>query len=179
MILDRVELRRRFLNRVAYVLFARVQIVAGISSRVGGDWEKHRVLWDLDSCGYEQAIKSLSDVQARYGLGRIYIISDKERSYGAVCNNVVSFRDLIHILLDTDLIDPLFVRYALQRHEAILRLSDKENRPIHREIITELHAPSDRPYDEREFTTVEYETGYIKEGIRSGNFANDQRGFSP
>ncbi len=175
MIIDRVEIRKRFLNRVLYLLFARVQIVGGISSRIGIDWNTHRILWDLDSCTFEQAIKSLSDIQQKYKLGIIEIISDKENSYGAVCNNVVSFKELLHILIDTDLIDPLYVRYTLQRHEAILRLSDKEGRYIHREIVCELRNYTEREYDISSYLEVPYETGYIKRGIRTGDFANDQK----
>jgi hypothetical protein len=114
-------------------------------------------------------------VQEWYNLGNIEIISDKENSYGAVCNTIVSFKELLHILIDTELADPLYTRYCFQRHEAILRLSDKENRPIHRETICRLYRKSDRFCDETKYYTLSYETGYIKRGIRTGDFYNDQR----
>jgi hypothetical protein len=114
-------------------------------------------------------------VNNKYNLGKIYIISDKLGSYGAVCNSVVTFKELLHILIDTDLIDPLYVRYTFQRHEAILRLSDKEDRPIHREIIAELNFLTDREVNETDYMDVDYETGYIKHGIREGDFYNEQK----
>jgi len=157
------------------MMFARVQIVSGISSRYSEDYNQHRILWDLDECTLNQACDSLMKVQEWYNLGNIEIISDKEGSYGAVCNSIVSFKELLHILIDTELIDPLFVRYALERHEATLRLTDKVNRPIHRETICRLCRKSDRLYDETEYYTITYETGYTRKGIRVGNFKNDQR----
>jgi hypothetical protein len=175
MLLDRLEFRFRYLNRVHYMLDARVQIVKGISSRITEDYSVHRVLWDLDSCIEHDAINSLRKIQKEYDLGKIYILSDKVGSYGAICNNEITFKELLHILIDTDLIDPLFVRYALQRHEAILRMGDKENRPIHRDIICELNNRSYRPYNDNAFYIVPYETGYIKKGIVTGDFYNDQK----
>lgn len=173
--LNRIEIRKRFLNRVLYLMFARIQLVSGISSRYSEDYNQHRILWDLDECTLNDACDSLMKVQDWYNLGNIEIISDKENSYGAVCNTIVSFKELLHILIDTELIDPLYVRYAVQRHEAILRLSDKENRPIHREIICKLYRKSDRLQNEQKYYTVAYETGYISKGIKEGDFYNDQR----
>lgn len=173
--LDRVELRFRFLNRVHYILDARIQIVKGISSRINNDYNDHRILWDLDNCEFNEALEALNKIQDSYNLGKIYIFSDKEKSYGAICNTVVSFREYLKILIDTDLIDPLFTRYALQRHEGILRLSNKEGRPLPRETIHTIHSESGRLENHNDFVITSYETGYIKRGIRSGNFYNDQK----
>jgi hypothetical protein len=157
-------------------MFARVQIVSGISSRYSEDYNQHRILWDLDQCTLDEAKNSLTKVQQQYDLGNIDIISDKKGSYGAICNTIISFKELLHILIDTDLIDPLYVRYCVQRHEAILRLSDKENRPINRETVARIYRNSNRFHDETgNFYTLKYETGYIREGIRTGDFYNDQR----
>lgn len=175
MMLDRVEVRSRFLNRVAYLLFARVQIVEGISSRLGEDYFKHRILWDLDDCTLSEALHALRKVQLSYNLGDIHILSDKDNSYGAVCNTIVDFKEYLKILIDTDLIDPLFTRYALQRHEGILRLSDKENRPIKRDEVLNIPNKTLRESDENGYYIVKYETGYIKKGIRTGDFFNDQK----
>jgi hypothetical protein len=174
-ILNRIEIRKRFLNRGLYLIFARVQIVSGISSRYSEDYNQHRILWDLDECTLNQACDSLIKVQDWYNLGNIEIISDKNNSYGAVCHSIVSFKELLHILIDTELIDPLYVRYTIQRHEAVIRLSDKENRPIHRETICKLYRKSDRLWDEKKYYTIRYETGYIRKGIKVGDFYNDQR----
>ena len=95
------------------MMFARVQLVVGISSRYSEDFNQHRILWDLDECTLNNACDSLMKVQEQYNLGNIEIISDKEGSYGGVCNNIVSFKELLHILIDTELIDPLFVRYSI------------------------------------------------------------------
>jgi hypothetical protein len=175
MMLDRIEIRKEYFNRVFYLMDARIQKVSGISSRISEDWNIHRVLWDLDSCTEKEAYNSLRKVQKHYNLGDIVIISDKVGSYGAVCNNEVTFKELLHVLIDTELIDPLFVRYAFQRHEAILRLSDKAGRKIHREIIGRLYNKTWRKKNEHEYYTTTYETGYINKGLRKGNFINDQR----
>ena len=174
-ILNRIEIRKRFLNRVMYLMFARIQIVSGISSRYSEDFNQHRILWDLDECTLNDACNSLMKVQEQYNLGNIEIISDKENSYGAVCHSIVSFKELLHILIDTELIDPVYVRYAIQRHEAILRLSNKEGRLIPRKTICKLHRKSDRLWDEKKYYILSYETGYTRKGIRTGDFYNDQR----
>lgn len=175
MMLDRIEFRKRYFNRVFYFMDARVQIVGGISSRISDDWNIHRILWDLDNCSKDDAYNSLRKVQKQYKLGDIIVISDKERSYGAICNYEVTFKELLHILIDTELIDPLFVRYAFQRHEAILRLSDKEGRKMHREVIGTLFNKTYRKKNECDYFPTTYETGYINRGLRKGNFINDQR----
>jgi hypothetical protein len=175
MMLDRVEVRKRFLNRVLYFMFARVQIVKGVTSCINEKKQVHRILWDLDDCTQNEAFNSLRKIQRQYKLGDIIIISDKDRSYGAICNNEVTFKELLHILIDTDLIDPLYVRYAFQRHEAILRISDKVGRPIHRERIGTLFNKTNRKVNETDYEVVDYETGYIKHGIRTGDFYNDQK----
>lgn len=175
MMLDRVEIRKRYFNRVLYVLDARIQKVGGISSRVNEDYTKHRILWDLDECSFEEAISSFSDIQDKYNLNEISILSDRNRSYGGVCNTEVSFKELLHILIDTDLIDPLYVRYTLTRHEAILRLTNKEGRLEDRRVICELKSNSDRKINDRDFYTVEYETGYSRYGLKRGDYGNEQR----
>lgn len=175
MMLDRIEIRKRYLNRVLYVLDARIQKVGGISSRLNEDYTKHRILWDLDECSFEEAISSFSDIQIKYNLNEISIISDKDKSYGGVCNTEVSFRELLHILIDTELIDPLYVRYTLTRHEAILRLSNKEGKLEDRRIICELKSDSNRKINNKDFYTVEYETGYSRHGIKKGDYSNEQR----
>jgi len=175
MMLDRIEIRKRYLNRVFYMMDSRIQIVHGISSRISDDWGIHRILWDLDNCSQGDAYNSLRKVQGKYSLGDILILSDKVGSYGAVCNIEVTFKELLHILIDTELIDPLFVRYAFQRHEAILRLSDKEGRKIHREVIGTLFNSTYRKKNECDYYLTSYETGVINRGFRKGNFINDQR----
>jgi len=175
MMLDRIEFRKEYFNRVFYLMDARIQKVSGISSRISDDWGIHRVLWDLDNCTEVEAYNSLRRIQNQYKLGDIIVISDKVGSYGAVCNYEVTFRELLHILIDTELIDPLFVRYAFQRHEAILRLSDKAGRQIHRNIIGKLYNETHRIKNEHDYYITSYETGYINKGLRKGNFINDQR----
>lgn len=175
MMLDRIEIRKEYFNRVFYLMDARIQKVSGISSRISEDWGIHRVLWDLDNCTEKEAYNSLRKIQAQYKLGDIIVISDKIGSYGAVCNNEVTFKELLHILIDTELIDPLFVRYAFQRHEAILRLSDKAGRQIHRDIIGKLYNKTYRIKNENDYYITSYETGYINKGLKRGNFINDQR----
>lgn len=175
MMLDRLEFRHEYLNRVFYLMDARIQWVSGISSRISDDWNIHRVLWDLDNCTEGEAYNSLRKVQRQYSLRDIIVLSDKIGSYGAVCNIEVTFKELLHILIDTDLIDPLFVRYAFQRHEAILRLSDKRGRRIHREIISTIHNKTNRKINDIDYYITRYQTGISGRGLRKGNFINDQR----
>jgi hypothetical protein len=175
MMLDRIEFRKEYLNRVFYLMDSRIQRVSGISSRISDDWGIHRILWDLDNCLESEAYNSFRKIQNQYTLGDIIILSDKAGSYGGVCNNEVTFKELLHILIDTDLIDPLFVRYAFQRHEAILRLSDKQNRPIHRRIIGTLYNKTYRKINECDYYTTTYQTGYSSDRLRKGDFINDQR----
>jgi hypothetical protein len=174
--LDRIEFRKRFLNRVLYLMFSRVQIVSGISSQYSDDGEQHRILWDLDECTLDDACDSLMKVQEWYDLGNIEIISDKKGSYGAVCHTIVSFKELLHILIDTELVDQLYLEYVFREHEAVLRLSDKENRPIHRETVCKLYRKSDRQWDEKKYYISKYPTGYIsdKEGLRKGDFNKER-----
>lgn len=168
--LNNIMIRKKIFNIIFFMFMSRTQIVEGITSRVNGDWDRHRILWDLDNCHLEDAYKALIKVAIKYDLGKIYIISDKNGSYGAVCNSVVSFKELIHILIDTDLIDPLYIRYTFQRKEAILRLSNKIGRFKDREIIGELNFHSDREEDNNDFSIVAYETGLSKKCRKFGTF---------
>jgi hypothetical protein len=51
----------------------------------------------------------------------------------------------------------------------------KANRINERNIICELNSKSDRIVNENDFYLLQYETGYIKQGIRTGDFMNDQK----
>lgn len=122
---------------------------------------KHIIMWDFDASTLNQVEETLRNVQQKYNLSHIYIVSDIEGSYRAWCFTQVELKTLLHILLDTDHIDKGFFYYTARRQKATLRTSNKKGRPDqHIERVLESYPEHIPDRMER----VVYDTGLDKQG---------------
>ena len=121
----------------------------------------HIVMWDLENCSLQQAKKTLLEVQIKYGLSDIFIVSDTEESFRGWCFSKVNFKTLLKILLDTKFLDWNFFWWTVKRGKATLRVSKKENRSS-QEIVSVLYSyyvPIPESVEK-----VVYDTGVEKRG---------------
>lgn len=140
-------------------MFAKTQTLEGLTSLLPDG--KHIIFWDLESCNLEQAEETLLQVQNKYKLSHIYIVSDTEGSYRAWCFSKVDLKTLLHILIDTEHLDYSFFYYTVKRQKATLRTVSKKGRPPQR-IVSVLNSfPTPIP-DILE--SVIYDTGLTKKG---------------
>ena len=124
--MTRFNFRARIGNVTFFFMLAKTQTFEGVTS-VQPDGS-HIVMWDLEKCTLEQAEETLGNVQIKYALSHIYIASDAEGSYRAWCFSKVDYKTFLHILLDTDHLDPIFFDYTVKRKKATLRTSNKQGR---------------------------------------------------
>ena len=157
--MTRFNFRARIGNVTFFFMLAKTQTLEGVTSlQTDGT---HIVLWDLENCTLKQAEETLRCVQTRYGLSHIYIASDAEGSYRAWCFSKVDYKTLLHILLDTEHLDPIFFDYTVKRKKATLRTSDKKGR-IPQELVSVLEScPAPIP---ETWEMVTYDTGIVKRG---------------
>jgi hypothetical protein len=140
-------------------MVAKTQTLEGVTSlQTNG---KHIVLWDLENCTLEQAKETMRAVQIKYMLSHIYVASDAEGSYRAWCFSKVDYKTLLHILLDTGHLDPVFFDYTVKRKKATLRTSNKKDRKPQElvSVIESYPAPIPETWEK-----VTYDTGLVKKG---------------
>jgi hypothetical protein len=112
----------------SFFMISHTQDLEGLTSKVGKN--EHIILWDLDKCTLDEAIKKLADVQFEFRLGNIFIVSDAEKSFRAWCFSRRSFLEYVHILIHTfPLLDFGFFIWTIRRTASTLRVNDKEGRP--------------------------------------------------
>jgi hypothetical protein len=147
-------------NLTIFFMVSATQTLEGITSKVGED--QHLLLWDLEKCTLEQAKETLTNVQYKYRLGDIFIVSDCEGSYRAWCFSRRSFKEYLKILLDTEHLDWNFFYWTVRRGQATLRTSNKQGRPP-QQLVAFL-----RGYEETQIPAkmvrVVYDTGIQKRG---------------
>jgi hypothetical protein len=143
--LTRFNFRAKIGNITFFLMIAKTQTLEG----------------DLEKCTLKQAEETLRNVQIKYGLSHIYVASDSEGSYRAWCFSKVDYKTLLHILLDTDHLDPVFFDYTVKRKKATLRTSNKKDRPP-QELVSVLESyPAPIP---KTWEKVIYDTGLVKRG---------------
>jgi hypothetical protein len=157
--LRRFNFRAKIGNITFFFMFAKTQTLEGVTSLQPNG--KHIVMWDLEKCTLKQAEKTLRNVQRKYGLSHIYVVSDVEGSYRAWCFSKVDYKTLLHILLDTDYLDPIFFDYTVKRKKSTLRTSNKQGRPLQKAVsVLESHlVPIPETWEK-----VTYDTGLVKKG---------------
>jgi hypothetical protein len=151
----RIATRFKLRSWFFYATIGRVQVVTGISSKVGPN--QHAVFWDFDDSTLDDVINVLHETQLNYMLDEINIFSDKPGSYRAICYTVVTFKELIKILADTPGVDDVFLIKTAQKGQATLRLSPKLGRPKPEIVYT---LPGKRDIPPAPFTIWRYETGH-------------------
>lgn len=149
-------------------MIAKTQVIRGIVSTVNYNdvvpERTHIVMLDCENCTLEELEKWLKIAKKKYGLGIIYIVSDKDFSYRVWCMTRVTFKTLLKIILDCPYMDWNFFVYTVRRREATLRVSPKADRQIQR-IVKVMKDPYD--YEEplpESLHYVIYETGDMKRG---------------
>ena len=143
-------------------MIAETQTLEGVTSLQPDG--SHIIMWDLENCTLEEARDILREVQRKYGLSHIYIVSDLEGSYRAWCFSKVDFQTLLSILVDSlSILDYSFFYYTVKRRKATLRTSTKKGRGI-QEVVSVLESyPVSIPSSAME--RVVYDTGLEKEGF--------------
>jgi hypothetical protein len=155
----RFNFRAKIGNITFFFMVAKTQTLEGVTSLLPDC--KHVVMWDLENCTLEQAEETLRNVQMKYSLSHIYVASDAEGSYRAWCFLKVDYKTLLHILLDTNHLDPVFFDYTVKRKKATLRTSNKQGRPP-QELVSVLESyPASIPEIGEKVT---YDTGLLKRG---------------
>jgi hypothetical protein len=140
-------------------MVAKTQTLEGVTSLQPDG--KHIVLWDLENCTLKQAEETLRNAQIKYGLSHIYIASDAKGSYRAWCFSKVEYKTLLHILLDTEYLDPVFFDYTVKRKKATLRTSNKQGR-LPQKLVSVLESYLAQIPETWEMVT--YDTGLVKRG---------------
>jgi len=157
----RFNFRIHKFNRTLFVMYSDTQTLEGATSLLKNG--KHIVMWDLEDCSLDEAKETLRNVQKKYNLADIYIVSDAERSYRAWCYSFVDFKTLLHILLDTDHLDYIFFYYTVKRRKATLRTNNKKGR-VKQKIVCVLWSYP-MPIIKTNIERVDYDTGLEKRGL--------------
>ena len=142
-------------------MIARTQSLEGITSLQPEG--KHIVMWDLENCSLLKARTVLQDVQVKYGLSDIFIVSDCENSYRAWCYSKVDFDIFLKILVDClDILDYNFFYYTVKRRKATLRTSSKKGRAPQKVVgvLYSFSVPINSIVEK-----VVYDTGLQKRGV--------------
>lgn len=131
----KIQIRKNWGDILLYFLLTRTERVEGIASDLM-DTSNHIILWDFDDIKLSDVEKSLRRVKEKYGLNDIFIMSDKEGSYRAMCFDEKPFNEYLKILLDTVGLDYMFFKWTVKRDYATIRATDKSGRKISNEIIS-------------------------------------------
>lgn len=109
----RLNFRVKIANLTFFAMIAKTQRLEGVSSLQSDG--KHIVMFDLENCSLVQAKKTLGDVQRKYRLSDIFVVSDVEKSYRAWCYSKVDFVTFLKILLDVKFLDWNFFYWTVKR----------------------------------------------------------------
>jgi hypothetical protein len=87
----------------------------------------HIIMFDsIDNCNLKSLEKKWLEIQQKYNLSDVFILSDKEGSYRIWCFTKVKFNVLLQILLDAYVfLDWNFFYWTVSRGKATLRTSNK------------------------------------------------------
>lgn len=135
----KLSIRRKLGNILIYGFISPIQRVDGLQSKIKKS-DDHIVLWDFDEKNFNAIKWELEDIQLKYNLGDIFIMSDKDNSYRAFSLTSVTFKTLLKILIETKGVDYNFFRYTVKREYATIRITNKKNREPNK-IIYSLKTP--------------------------------------
>jgi len=152
-----------------FAMLSKTQTLEGITSKVITEPEEkhlHYIFFDLEG-GHElgEVNHGLGDIQCEFKLGDIYIHSDKECSYRAICYSKRPWTTYLHILLhalEAGLLDYGFWVWTVRRGAATIRISDKVGRP-HQKCVAVLKGYEPTMFPEK-MCYVKYDTGIEKKG---------------
>ena len=93
--------------------------------------DKHALFWDFDDAGnLESVCNDLLYVQEKYQLPSIYIVESSEGKYHAYCFTARPFKETIHIISDSKLVDEMFLRLGCARGYWTLRINKRTERDL-------------------------------------------------
>jgi hypothetical protein len=116
-----------------------------------------------DNCALHKLEEKFREIQNKYSLSDIFIVSDKEGSYRIWCFTKVKFVTLLKILLDAhDFLDWNFFYWTVARGKATLRTNNKKNRPPQKIVSVLYSYPVPIP---ESYQRVIYDTGVEKRGL--------------
>jgi hypothetical protein len=155
----RVNFRAKIADWTLFAMIAKTQRLEGVTSLQNDG--KHIVMWDLENCTLEEAERALKDVQNKFCLSDIFVVSDVKGSYRGWSLSRVDFVTYLKILLDTEFLDWNFFYWTVKRGKATLRTSSKKNRELQRlvNVIESYRVPFPS-----ECQKVVYATGLTKRG---------------
>jgi hypothetical protein len=135
--------------------FAPVTNVIGVNSNLPND--KHILMWDFDDVLLEEVAEALINVQKRYRLPKIYILSTGGKDhYIAYCFARCTWRESIRIVTATECVDMSFIRFGVYRKHWTLRVSPKEGRkPKLKAVLTSKYKEDCRISDLDSWTKYE------------------------
>jgi len=162
---SRINLRLKFKDYTFFFMISKTQTLDGLMSMIPDDREFHYPMWDLEITDLDSTFNdieyTLLDVQDKFQLSDIFIMSDKDLSYRAICFTRVTFKTLMNILYNTCYVDYNFIHWTQSRGYANIRMSEKENRkPL--EVISILKTYH-QPIPEYIYHKI-YDTGIEKSG---------------
>ena len=157
----RINFRLRFKQFTLFFMISHTQKLEGISSLSNREEKLHYPMWDIEYSTLNEVKENLKNLQIKYDLSDIYIMSDKEGSYRAICFCQVDFKTLCKILLDTHKLDYNFFYWTVQRGKATIRISNKLDRDDLKiiDVLENYYQPIPK-----QFEYVIYETGNDKIG---------------
>ena len=149
--------RKKFGQLLIYGFVTWLQKAEGITSIVPNKPNRHYVLMDLDETNYYEVLQSLEKTIKKYGLKNVVVMSDKPTSFRVFSPTVVTFEELIKILLDTDGIDFNYIKWTVRREYATIRISKKKNRNDMKILNIIKHDGKYKPTIDM-FKLIEYQT---------------------
>jgi hypothetical protein len=144
-----------------FAMLSVTQTLEGLTSLLRNG--NHIILWDIEGkTSLPQVEEKLRQLQGKYCLSDIYVVSDKLGSYRAWCFTEVCSNTLIQILADSlDIIDYNFFYWTVVRGKATLRISDKKGRLPQKIVSVVPSFPAPIP---SVMEHVVYDTGLEKRG---------------
>ena len=123
----------------------RVYKRKGIHSMSYEDNKKHAIFWDFDDSGkIEEVCQDLLFVQEKYCLPAIYLVQSSIGKFHAYCFTARTFKETIHIVSDSLLVDEWFLRLGCARGYWTLRINKRTERELKPLIILYSYYPNEQ-----------------------------------
>lgn len=123
----KIQIRKKVGGILIYGFITTLQSVWGITSKTDRE-DYHYILWDFDDIEYHNVIYSLEKVMVKYNINGIVVMSDKVNSYRCFSPDIVDFKTMLKIILDTEGVDRMFFKWTVKRGYATIRIGNKKNR---------------------------------------------------
>lgn len=164
----RINLLLRLWRLNVFFMISTSQKIESVTSQADQHNKNlHYVFLDLENKDLNTVVEALREVQAKYKLSDIWLVSDMDKSYRAFCFSVRPWTTYLRIMLDLidkDILDYSFFFWSVKRSKATLRTSNKYGRQGQK-IVYYLPSNFEKPKFPRKVLAAWYTTGLIKRGI--------------